>query len=548
MVRKLNRRELLGAGAGVAGAATLGPGFLAEALAAPARAGRGPYGPLLAPDANGIQLPAGFRSREIARGLEPVPGTAYVLPVFPDGQATFRTGDGGWILVTNSESLASVGAGVSAIRFSAGGEVVAAQRILGGTNVNCAGGPTPWGTWLSGEEVDDGLIWECDPTGMLEPLPRPALGVFKHEAAAVDPVSGHVYLTEDEGDGGFYRFVPSAYPSLEQGRLEVAVAGSAGAVEWKTVPDPTTTESGVPTREQVPAVTRFKGGEGIWYSRGVCYFTTKGDRKVWSYEIDRRRLRVLYDHARAPEAALDAVDNVTVSAAGDVLVCEDGGNLEIGLISPRRIVSPVIRLPGEEHAGSELCGVCFDPSGTRMYFTSQRGPRLGADLPGPGAIYEVEGPWRMPATGSSADFTYGPPAGELRPKGPLNPGPDRGKPALGVQVPARIGADRLIDQGLRVRVKPGEAVRLAVALTSFDLERDRDERDLERPRPTRLARVGGVRAERGETVKLRLRPEGPGRKLLAAHGGEAIEARLVVVARDGAGNRRIVTRRVIIRG
>ena len=111
---------MLASGA-LAGAAALSPGWLRGALAAPVRAGAGPYGPLQPPDANGLMLPPGFRSREIARALRTVPGTGYLLPVFPDGQATFRTGDGGWILVTNSESLSVSGAGTSAIRFGPDG-------------------------------------------------------------------------------------------------------------------------------------------------------------------------------------------------------------------------------------------------------------------------------------------------------------------------------------------------------------------------------------------------------------------------------------------
>ena len=113
----LSRRELLRSGAIAAGALTVGPAFIREALAAPARAGASPYGALQAPDANGVMLPPGFRSRVVARGLQPVAGTGYVWPIFPDGQATYATGDGGWILVTNAESVAASGAGTSAIRF-----------------------------------------------------------------------------------------------------------------------------------------------------------------------------------------------------------------------------------------------------------------------------------------------------------------------------------------------------------------------------------------------------------------------------------------------
>ena len=111
----IDRRTFLTAGAAAAGALTFGPGIVKAALAAPAKAGPGPYGALLAADANGVSCrrdsPRGSRRRL------PVPGTRYLLPIFPDGQATFRTGDGGWILATNAESLAAVGSGASAIRF-----------------------------------------------------------------------------------------------------------------------------------------------------------------------------------------------------------------------------------------------------------------------------------------------------------------------------------------------------------------------------------------------------------------------------------------------
>jgi len=221
-----DRRTFLRSSMLAAGAVAMGPGFWRDAFAAtPAQPGPGPYGALQPADANGIELPAGFTSRRIAQGEQTVPGTSYQWPLFPDGQATYATPDGGFILVSNSEVPdATPGqGGASAIRFGPDGQVRDAYRILDGTTNNCSGGPTPWGTWLSCEETDRGLVWECDPTGAQPAVARPALGAFDHESACVDPAGRRVYLSEDDVNGGFYRFTPASWPSLAAGRLEVAV-------------------------------------------------------------------------------------------------------------------------------------------------------------------------------------------------------------------------------------------------------------------------------------------------------------------------------------
>src|SRR5690606_18079889 len=101
-------------------------------------------GPLLDPDENGIRLPAGVTSRRIATSGELVPGTDFEWPIYPDGAATFLTADAGWILVVNSEHLRPRSGGASAIRFDRDGNITSAYRVLEGTFMNCAGGPTPW--------------------------------------------------------------------------------------------------------------------------------------------------------------------------------------------------------------------------------------------------------------------------------------------------------------------------------------------------------------------------------------------------------------------
>jgi len=390
----VKRREFIASTAAVSGLGLLGALQLANRPAA-AQSDR-----LLPPDSNGLQLLPGFTSRIIAQTGEEVGSTGYRWHPNPDGGATFAQPDGGWIYVSNDEASSGQG-GVSMVRFDAQGTIVDARQILTGTSRNCAGGTTPWGTWLSCEEFDGGRVWECDPTGTAAAIVRPAMGTFAHEAAAADPVAKTIYLTEDTSDSGLYRFTPSRWGDLSAGRLEV-MTEQAGGVGWAVVPDPTA--SSQPTRKQVNNIKPFAGGEGAWFADGVLFFTTKKDNRVWSYTPASNDLEVRYDIETSPTPILSGVDNVTVSAAGDLYVCEDGGNMEVVVLATDGTVAPFLRMAV---SGSEVTGAAFDPSGTRMYVSSQRNP---------GTTFEVSGPF------TQSEATQ---AGVASPTIPETPGPRR---------------------------------------------------------------------------------------------------------------------------
>lgn len=399
----ISRRRLLSQSVRAVGA--LGIGCLGGACLVPAsptvpskRSGSmGDLGPLRAPDANGVRLPEGFEARIVATTGEKVAGTDHVWHGWPDGGATFATDDGGWIYVSNAELDEGAG-GVSALRFQANGDIADAYSILQGTSRNCAGGPTPWQTWLSCEEVEKGQVYECDP---LRPgsqgIVRPAMGSFAHEAAAVDPVDGCIYLTEDHPQGLLYRFIPDRFPDLSTGRLEAAeivsadpiVPGEARPIRWHPVDDPSA--NATPTRNQPQHATPFSGGEGCWYENGLVYFSTKGDDRIWKVDVRSDQILIFYDRATSPTPILSGVDNVLGRPNGDLLVAEDGGDLEIVGLSRDGRVFPLVQLIGQPK--SEIAGPAMSPDGSRLYFSSQRHP---------GTTYEVRGPFQGTAPSLAA--------------------------------------------------------------------------------------------------------------------------------------------------
>ncbi|HEY1076636.1 MAG TPA: alkaline phosphatase PhoX [Fontimonas sp.] len=428
---RTTRREFLQQLFLSAGALSVGGGLLTACGGSDVSSGGGGQGrfagigPLGEPDALGIRVPEGFSTRIVAiTNQRPAAASNYLWHIFPDGGGVMPKADGGWYYISNSEipGAGSIGflvpelapitspleiltpglGGTGVLEFAADGTVVDAYRILGNTTFNCAGCVTPWNTWLSCEEWPNGQVWECDPSGRESAVARPTLGFFSHEATAIDVERRMIYMTEDMPDGRFYRWVAdeadwpagAARPALQSGTLQVMKVlggGTAGALDapqpvvWVDALNPGSPQDA----NRVADSAAFDGGEGVWNHRGYIYFSSKGDERIWVYDSHRETLEVVYDLATAENPILSGVDNITVTPQGDVLVAEDGGDMQVVVILPDRTLKPLLQITGQD--SSEIAGIAFSPDGRRMYFTSDRGgPRPGGGYgAGLGITYEL---------------------------------------------------------------------------------------------------------------------------------------------------------------
>ncbi|WP_282702123.1 alkaline phosphatase PhoX [Streptomyces sp. CC219B] len=423
------------------------------------------YGPLIPDPAGILALPAGFTYRILTYSGRTKLESGEFTPAKHDGTGAFAGPRGTTLLVNNHELKGprsrwahpvplteglvydpAASGGCTVVEVRPDGRVAEWVGIAG-TSTNCAGGSTPWGTWLTCEENSDragengmtkdhGYIFEVDPVDRRanrDPKPLKFFGRYDHEAVVIDPRRGHAYLTEDDSkpNGLFFRWTPPKGFMHGPGRFRTLAddagvlqaprcfdsagryvddlsratrTGTVYGVDWVDVPDRDATT--VDVREQFGAgeVTRARKLEGMWWGDGGAYIVSSyaraespgaaHDGQVWFYDPRRRTLtlKVLLGVNPDPAAdgAFDGPDNITVSPYGGIILAEDGEGVShlFGATDSGRTY-PIARNDlnvgtEEEPEYSEFAGVTFSPDGRTLY----------AGIQDPGVLVAITGPWK----------------------------------------------------------------------------------------------------------------------------------------------------------
>ena len=399
-----------------------------------------------------LELPEGFSYTALSITGQTMNDGALV-PGDHDGMACFQGRRGSHILVRNHElgpaenkfgsrvgclppngkvydpfilPAGQGGGGTTTLIIDREGRLVRHWISLGGTIRNCAGGLTPWDSWISCEEdvsiptgannvtKKHGYNFEvpADLPEAVDPIPLIDMGRFNHEAVATDPQTGYVYETEDRGDSAFYKFVPKVRRARKFGDLQkggrlyamvidpnvMAVCdgtifpatgtsadtrtgvqsflGQPLPVSWVEIEEVDPAGDTVRVEAQSKGAALFSRGEGMWYADGLIYFVCtgggdQGNGQVWAYDPRREAVTLLVESTSG--GALDNPDNITVGPDGALYMCEDGGGEQfvVGVDGN----GDLFKFARNNFTTSEFCGACFSNDG-RMMFVNIQGPGI----------------------------------------------------------------------------------------------------------------------------------------------------------------------------
>ena len=433
-----------------------------------------PWGPLKADPHRILDLHEGFTYRVLSRAGDPM-GDGFLTPGQPDGMAAFPGPDGTVVIVRNHEinQIGSSGfgpfknnaklpadfdprlcyapgdgakipphvGGTSTIVFDPARGIVKTDFLsLLGTDRNCAGGPTPWGSWITCEEPSDlitgdqqrhGYCFEVPATatpGLTPPVPLKAMGRFRHEAIAIHPASGAVYLTEDRGDGMIYRFLPAKPGDLAAGgrlqALKIRDRPSADtrnwpgdrepfplrqrlAVDWMDLDEVEAPLDDLRLRGVKAGAARLSRGEGMWHGSAgqvgeetIYWCCTDGGAaqkgQIFRYfpspaegqagESDQPGQLDLYLEPNDTDLLRNG-DNLTVAPWGDLVICEDttGVNQLRGVTTQGEYYT----IGRNTLSQTEFAGACFSPDGDWLF----------VNIMSPGTTLAITGPWRKKSAG-----------------------------------------------------------------------------------------------------------------------------------------------------